>query len=415
MFRRYVEALANRDYFTLWTASLTAGAASWALIVARGWLVFDISHSSFWVGIVTFSAMTPRLAITPFSGYLSDRFDRRRVLAVMFAVNIGSSLALGVLVMNGTIETWHLVLLSLINGSAHAAQMQVTQTLIPNMVPKGQILNAISLHQATVHGSRLLGPASIAPLMLVADVEAAFFLCTAFYVVSLVQTLRVRTSSTGVIDSSRGFMSNMADGLAYVYRERTLRAVVIISIFHCGMTMSIESLLPVLSQERLNAQGHATNYLMMAIGAGALVASLAMAGVHSEATKGKLLLNMGVLSGLSYALLGLATNVPLAVFSAVFMGATQAAFMTIAHAMVQVLTPDGVRGRVAGVYSVHVGGMMALSNLANGLLADHISVQTLLVVGGVGFIVVMFVSWYWATLRQIYTAGLKVEPRLATE
>ncbi len=103
---------------------------------------------------------------------------------------------------------------------------------------------------------------------------------------------------------------------------------------------------------------------------------------------------------------------PLALFSAVFMGATQAAFMTIAHAMVQVLTPDGVRGRVAGVYSVHVGGMMALSNLANGLLADHISVQTLLVVGGVGFIVVMFVSWYWATLRRIYTAGLKVEPHL---
>ncbi len=88
------------------------------------------------------------------------------------------------------------------------------------------------------------------------------------------------------------------------------------------------------------------------------------------------------------------------------MGASQAAFMTLTHTMIQSITPDGVRGRVAAVYSVHIGGMMAGANLINGGLADSINAPLLMAVGGIGFVVVMFISWYWVTYRQLYTRGL---------
>ena len=411
---QYLMALAYPDFRTLWVASFSAGAAAWALIVARGWLVYQLSDSSLWVGLVTFTAMFPRVVVTPFSGYLADRFDRRTVLASMFSVNVAHNLVLGFLVLTDNVEVWHLVVLALVNGSARAAQMPAAGALVPNLVPKHLLLNAIALNQAAMHGSRLLGPAAIAPMMGAIGVESAFFMCTGFYMVSLVQTLRIRTASTGEIDTSRGFVSNMLDGVRYVYRTPVLLAVVLMALFHCGLTMSFESLLPVLSRQQLNAGGAGFSYLMMAVGAGALVSVVAMAGIQSEVTKGRLFLNLGVLSGLTPIILGMSNGMPMALLSAVGMGAAQAGFMTLTHTMIQSLTPDGVRGRVGGVYSVHIGGMMATANLVNGGLADVFNAPYLLIGGGLVFIVVVALSWQRLTLRRIYTRGLQTEaPRAA--
>ncbi len=404
---RYLSALAYRDYRTLWVASLAAGAASWALIVARGWLVFDLSDSSLWVGVVTFAAMIPRVLVTPFSGYLADRFDRRKVLATMFALNLGHNLVLAVVVMIGSVTIWHLVVLAFVNGSVRAAQMPAGSALIPNLVPKNLLLNAIALNQATMNGSRLVGPLAIAPLLATTGVGGAFLLCSGFYAISLVQALRVRTSSTGEIDHTRGFVSNMLEGLRYVYAIPVLRAIVVMALFHCGLTMSFESLLPVLSTQRLDAEGAGFSYLMMSVGAGALVAVVGLAGVTSESMKGKLFLNLGVLSGLTPAVLAISGSMPLALLAAMAMGASQAGFMTITHTMIQSITADRVRGRVGAVYSVHIGGMMASANLINGGMADYVDAATLLLIGGAGFVVIMFASWQGINLRRIYTRGLQ--------
>ena len=411
----YLGSLAYRDYRTFWIASMSAGAAAWALIVARGWLVYLMSESSLWVGVVTFAAMIPRVLVAPFSGYLSDRFDRRSVVAAMFGVNLLHNLVLAFLVLTDDIQIWHLVALSFVNGSARAAQMTAGQALIPNLVPRRLLLNAIALNQATLHGSRLLGPAAIAPLLAISREETAFFLCTGFYAVSLIQTLRIRTASTGSIDESQGLVGNMMAGLVYVYRTPTLLALMLLALFHCGFTMSFESLLPVLSREQLSAEGAGFSYIMMAVGAGALVAVVAMAGLTNEVTKGRLFLQLGVLSGLTPAILAVSANIPVALVGAAAMGATQAGFMTLNHTMIQSITPDGVRGRVGGVYSVHIGGMMASANLVNGGLADVIDAPPLLIAGGASFIVVMFLSWGRVSLRRIYTRGLQPEAQSAAD
>ena len=95
---RFLSALQFRDFRILWIGSIAAGAAAWALIVARGWLVWDMSHSSLDVAIVTFLAMIPRVIIPPFSGYLADRFERRKVMAGLFSLNLGHNLILAVLI-----------------------------------------------------------------------------------------------------------------------------------------------------------------------------------------------------------------------------------------------------------------------------------------------------------------------------
>lgn len=412
---RYFSALSYRDYRAIWTANMSAAAASWALIVARGWLVYELSGSSLWVGVVTFAAMIPRMLVTPFTGYLSDRFNRRNVLAVMFTLNLAHNLVLGIIVLTGSVQIWHLVVLSLFNGSARAAQMPAAQALIPNLVPKHLLLNAIALNQATNQGSRLIGPAMIAPLLATTGVESAFFLCTGFYAISLIQVLRIRTVSKGAIDKSKKLVTNLTEGFRYVYKTPLMRAITIMALFHCGLTMSFESLLPVLSREQLNAEGAGFSYIMMAVGAGALVSAMTLAGIRKEATRGRLFLYMGLLSGVTPIILGLSFNMPMALAAAAGMGASQAGFMTITHTMIQSIVPDGIRGRVAGIYSMHIGGMMASVNLINGGLADYVNAPVLLAVGGVMFIVIMFLSLQRVTIRQIYARGLGQEAYTAAD
>ncbi len=406
----HLEALSHRDFLTLWTASMSAGAAAWALIIARGWLVWAETESSSWVGVVTFAAMVPRVLVTPLTGYLSDRFDRRVVVAAMFAINMVHNVVLGVLVLADLAPVWVLVLLAFVNGSARAAMMPASQALVPNLVPRRLLLNAIALNQAAGHGSRLVGPAAIAPLLSMVGVEAAFFFCSGLYMVGLVQVLRIRTASTGRMDPGKSLATNFVAGLTYLYRTPALLAIVLLALFHCGLTMSFESLLPVLSSQQLDAEGAGFSYMMMAVGAGALVSVFLLAGMRNDASKGRLLLNLGVLSGLAPVVLAAAVNMPMALVGAAAMGATQAGFMTLTHTMIQTIVPDGVRGRVGAIYSVHVGGMMAVANLSNGVLADYIDAPLVLGIGGVAFIVAMFVTWNLPVYRRIYTGGLPGQP-----
>ena len=420
---RFLAALEYGDFQTLWTANFFAGAAAWALIVARGWIVYEFSDSSLWVGVVTFAAMIPRVLVSPFTGYLSDRFDRRTVLRVMFALNLLHNLVLGLLMLTGSAEIWHIVVLSVVNGSARAAQMPAGQALIPNLVPRDLLLNAIALNQATMHGSRLLGPLAIIPLLATTGTTGAIFLCAGFYLLSLVQTMRLRTASTGVIDRKRSFARNFAEGAVYVYKTPILFSVVVMAIFHCGLVMSFESLLPSLSTRLLNTGGGGADFLllltqllnesgagfsilMMAVGAGALTSAIILAGVSSDITKGRLFFAFGAVSGLSSIALGVSPNLATALPSAIFLGVSSAAFMTLTHTMIQTIVPDGVRGRVGAIYSVHIGGMMASFNLLNGALADHVGAHTLLIITGLAFVLVVAVSWQFLTMRVIYRGGV---------
>ena len=221
----------------------------------------------------------------------------------------------------------------------------------------------------------------------------------------------------------RGFFSNLIEGVPYVYRDSRLRAIVLMAFLHCGFTMSFESILPVLSVKKFGAvEGSDFSLMMMSIGAGALISVIALSGVRKESTKGKMFLNLGLLSGVAPIILALSINMPMAICAAILMGAAQAGYMTLTHTMIQLVTDDRVRGRVGAVYSVHIGGIMASMNLANGALAEMpflelsfwdgvrnvMPADTMLTAGGLLFVFSVFVSWAFITLRNIYQTGIPI-------
>ena len=399
---RFLLALQYQDYRNLWVATTFSASAAWALIIARGLLAFELTDGLLWSGIVTFAAMVPRLFATPISGFLADRFDRQKLLRCIFALNMGNNILLALLVMTGLVGPWVLTLLALVNGTLRASQMTTATALIPNLVPKEHLLNAIALNQATQQGARLAGAMAIAPLLGLVNIESAFWLCSGLYFLGFLQVSRMTTRSTGVIDESQGFWANMFEGFVYVYKRPIIMSMVLLVLAHCAFTMSYESMLPAISEDKMGTGRVGVSYLIAGVGAGALFASVFLAGIRSESTRGKLFLFFAFSSALGPILLAWSDNTGLSVAATVIMGANQAGFMTISHTIIQSLTEDHVRGRVAGVYSVHVGGSMAVTNMANAAFADVFSASAVLVVGGLIFVAAVFVSLGVNPLRRLY-------------
>ena len=404
-FNRFLLALEHKDYLTLWTANLCAGAAAWALIAARAVLANEYTELYLWVGIVTFAAMIPRVFSTVITGFLADRFNRQTVLQWTYTLNLAHNILLALLVMLGLANIWWLVVLSLLNGTLRSAQMTTTQSLVPNLVPRDVLPNAIALNEATQQGSRFLGGMVGFLVAQYFGNEPVFWACAVLYALGLVQVARIATRSTGQMDARRGFFGNLVAGFAYVYRRPRLLSMILIVLGHCSLTMSFESVLPVISQEKLGIdQDGGTQLLIMGVGLGAMFTAIWLAGVRSDKTRGWLFLIFGLSSGLGPIILALSSNVWLSLGATVIMGMNQGGFMTITHTVIQSIVDDSVRGRVSGVYSFHVGGSMALANAANAGLVDvsFLNAPLILAVGGAAFIVAMILSIASRPLRTIY-------------
>ena len=410
---RYISAFRYRDFTLLWLGSLSANSAYWALIVARGVLVLDVTNSATSVGIVTFAAMMPRFVVPPVAGYLSDRFTRRKVLVSSYTINLLLGFILASLVFNGDIKIWQLVTLSVLDGSARTFHITATQALVPNLIPKSILNNAVALNYATVHGSRLIGPGIIAPLMMMENAGHAFLAAALFYGISLVVASCIRTHSSGGIKKGQSIFSGMVEASSYVWNNATLKMLILLVALHCSLTMSFESLLPTFSKDVIQVGGVGMNYLMMAVGGGAFVAVLYIAGVRNEKTRGKLLLITGILSSVSLLLLAMSPNLVFSVLASFFMGGSQSGFMAITHSLIQSLSPDSMRGRINGINQVNVGGSMALVNLINGFMVDIIGADSVLYILGLLFMVVILMSLKNTTLRNLYTSGL-IEPKVPT-
>ena len=386
-------ALQYPEFRRLWSANATAQAASWALIVTRGWLIYRESESTLLVGLATFAAMGPMLIVPPIVGVLADRFDRRRILSLAYATDAAQSGTLMLLAATGLIEVWMVVALSLVNGVSRATQLPTSQALAATLVPPDRLLNALALNASTQHGSRLFGPGIVTPLLAVAGAPAAFLVSFVLYLVALSQARALAPLPT-VPRSGAGFFADFVGGLNYVYERPVLRLMLLILVCHCGLTMAFESLLRSFADNNLRAGDEGFGALMMGVGSGALIASVLVSGLQTHRGRGNALIIAGLTSGLGQVLLAFSTSLVL--------GVVAAAIMTMGQAVTQSIAVDEYRGRVASINAFSLGGMMATMNLLNGSIAEIFGAQSLLLIDGIIFTAVVLITIVPMTGRKVY-------------
>jgi MFS family permease len=395
-------SFAHHEFRALWSATALSSVAQWTLLTARSALAFEITGGSGSVGLVVFAAMLPYVFVPPVGGVLADRFNRRTVALATLLVSLLSAVLMAALTLAGVVEVWHLFVLSLINGTARSVESPATQAMVPALVPAEQLVNAVALTGVVMHGSRLMGPLVTLFILGPFGAGATFLAAGGLYALGLVLMGRVSRPAQYAHPRGEGPLRQLADGVRYTAATPVVGMLILLVLFHCGLTMSYDALMPMYADEHLGHGGGAFSVLMLTVGGGALVGTVMLAGVSARWHRGRMLLGSGLLSGLSPAALALAMRWEPALVCAAVMGASQALFMSLTSALLQGATPDRYRGRVLSLYLMIGGGIMAFGNLLSGFLGDRWGTLPVLAVPAVGFTAIVLSTMSGRTLRAVY-------------
>jgi MFS family permease len=365
---------------------------------------------------VTFAGFLPFM-LGPIGGVLADRFERRRIVALSAAAGLLFSLLLAALTLADAIAAWHLAAITLMMSLPRAAELPARQAIISNTVPPGSLVNAFSLSSVATFGTRAGGPALVIPLIDTVGAGGIFAIAAGFYLISVASALAIEVSSVPSQSEVLAPIESLAEGVKYMLVTPSLAVIMLVVVFHCALTMSFDSLLPAFAVQRLEGSGASFSAMATSVGVGALVGSVVVSGLVGERAKGRALFLAAFLSGITPAFMALPMElmspaVAVAIMGA--MGASQFAFMTLTGALVQAASPDRLRGRVASLYLLSAGGLMAWVNLLNGALADVWHVPLLFLVPALLYLTLLsFISVTRERLRELFRAGTLAAPATA--
>jgi MFS family permease len=381
---------------------VAGSAGRWSLVLVLSSQLLEVTHSSFWVGLGLFLTQGPVLLMAPFSGWLADRLDRRALNVVAAAASSLTTALFALLTGIGLMTLPVMLCLSLLYGLSFVFQMTLRSTLVPSLVPRGSILNAVSLFQVGTQGAQFLGPALATPLLAVGGPTPAWGLCAVLYAAAAV--LSVPVGEARVAAGARTVRLRLSGSLRYL-RLRPLAWTAIGAVtLHCSLTMAYQGMLPMFVARDLRAGASSYGALLAAIGIGAMSGSLCLARLSHQRHRPALFITSLVGSGLALSAMGAAPGVSVALVAGFFAGGTQAMFMSMTLALIQSSVENEFRGRATSLYQMITLTPMALFGWGMGGLADITEPRPLMIVGGAVFLGAMAVfagrsSWLRALLR----------------
>ena len=389
-------AFRHSDYRRLFIAISLSSGSVWALMLGRGWLVYELTDSAFAVGAVTFAGFIPFVLVGPFAGVVADRVDRRRMLMMTSVIGIATVATLVTLTITNVVELWHVIALAFIQGSGHAASVPPSQSLLANIVSKQDLLNAVSVMSVAQHGSRITGPLFGTALLTALGVSAVFMLSGLMIGLSLLATWTIRFRADRIanpvpLNESQSTLEQLRDGLNYTRNDRRLATVLMLVGFHCGLTMSFESMLPSLATSIGGGSG-TYGAIMIGLGVGAIIGVLSISILNQPRIQGFAFLVAAMGSGLSILAFGLATTPTIAVIFAVLTGGTQGSYMAFSIVFIQQIVPDTYRGRALSQFALVAAGVMAFGFLGYGWLSEIIGIRPLLIFPGLLWVILFLIA-----------------------
>ena len=383
----------------LWSASLTTQLGQWFQNVALGWLALELTNSAGFVGKIGFASGVPILLLSLPAGVLLDRIDRRRaLLACQF---VGATLALLVAFINwrGLIAPWHLVLAAVVSGALLAVSQPATQTLVPALVPRGDLPNALALTSAGNSSTRIVGP-SIAGLLIGAVGLAGCFVAQS-------ATLLGAAALTALIRLPQGARAGAAigggliEGLRLIRRDRTLTGLLLLGAAPALLAYPYVQMLPVFVRDVYHLDARGLGLIMAVSGVGGLSGSLFVARLNRYPKKGRLTIFLGVIYGFALTAFTLS---PWPILSAGILACSAflgSAFYSGNQILVQIHVSDAIRGRVMGVLALSFG-LTPVGALLIGELAQHFSAPLAVALGALGStLCIAIVGWRFREILSL--------------
>jgi len=384
--RPVLRSFRHRNYRLFFGGQLVSLIGTWMQSVAQGWLVLTLTNSPLDLGIVAAVQFVPVLLLGLFGGVIADSFPKKRTLIAAQAVMMVLAFVLAALTITGIVEVWMIVVLALLLGCANAVDMPVRQAFVIEMVGREDVANAVALNSAMFNTARIVGPA-VAGLTIAAIGIGAAFVVNGLSFVAVIAALlamrdgELRPVTLGPVPHTiREVADSLAGGLGYVRRTPiVLLAVVVVGVVStAGMNFTV--VLPAYARDVLGQGAAGYGLLMSSLGVGSVVAALTLA-VRGRATAWAIV-GGAVLTGLAEVAMAptRAYGVALLLGFAVGLGAVSMA--ANANSTIQLAVPDGLRGRVIGVYTTVFVGSTPIGGLATGAVASVLGVAAAIGIGG---------------------------------
>jgi MFS family permease len=356
---------------------------TWMQQAAMTWLVYRLTHSPSWLGVVGFSAQVPILFLAPWAGVVADRWPRRRILLLTQSLAMLQAWLLVILVLTGRVAVGHLVLLSLFLGLVQAFDMTVRQAFLADLVAKKEDLaSAIALNSAMINCARLLGPAAAGLLIAVAGEGICFLLNGISYLAVLAALLAISLETRPVEAPRRYVLQDLREGLTYAFGLAPIRSVLLLLALVSLAGMPYAWLLPIFARDILGGGPQTFGLLMAASGLGALMGALSVAPRTSIAGLGRrIALASG---GFGIGLIGFSCS-RVVWLSWALLFATGFAWtvqLACSNTVLLTLVAEDKRGRVMSFYTMAFLGTTPLGTLLAGHLAGHIGAPKTLILGG---------------------------------
>jgi MFS family permease len=395
-------SLKHRNFTYLWSGTLLMGAGQWVQQVTLGWLMYDLTGSSILLGVLNGARSVPFLVAGPIAGVVADRVDRRKLLLLAEQFLFVTALLMGWLAATGHLAPWHLFVFTLATGIAWSFSDPVRQSLIPNVVPKEDLMNAVALNSVANNAMKVMGPSFGGLLIALFSATANFFVQAVAYAGVLTLIYRMVVPQTPLQARQSSMLANMKEGLAYVWSNTLVLALILSALVPRLLAVPYQTLMPIFQKDVLGVGPAGLGMLMAAPGVGGLFALLTLASITGRIRRqGFLMLTAVILLGIFLVIFSQTTSFHLALLSLVAVGSCQVMFNATVNTLLHLTIPDQLRGRVMSIYMLDRGLMPAGALLA-GTSAHFIGAPA--TTGIMGFAVILlgiYLAWRVPVVRRI--------------
>ena len=398
MLKRVFKAFQYRNFSLLWGGAFLSSIGAWMQVVAQAWLVFEITKSPFLLGLDSFLAQIPIVLFSLVGGVVADRMDRRQLLLGSQYVQMSCAFILMFLLYKDAVQIWHILTLSFVTGSAQAFGGPAYQALVPSLVSKEDLPNAIALNSIQFNLARVIGPVLGGLAFQRLGPTWCFGLNGLSFIAVIISLLLLRIdftpSRTGV-----SILNSMGEGFLFIQKQGAMAGLIILAFCMTALAIPLITFLPLFAKNIYRGGPETYTLMLAASGLGSVAGALIVAAVGQIKNKGQIALLMLICMGVAMTAFSLSSRLPLSCIFLFICGAALIGCFAMISSLVQLITTNEMRGRVMSVYNVAFRGGMPLGSLVTGWLVPLYSAPY--VIGANGILLVLLGGYFLLFQRRV--------------
>lgn len=381
MLSRTFKAFQYPNFRLLWAGACTSTVGTWMQEIAQNWLVLQITNSPFLLGLDAFLGDIPIFLFSLVGGVLADRMDRRKLLMMSQIIQMTSALTLSALIATGHIRIWHILLSSFVVGTAQAFGGPAYSALVPSLVEKEDLPNAIALNSIQFNTARVIGPVLGGLALKYVGASWCFGLNALSFVAVMISLVRLKINFNPP-RTGESILTGMKQGIGFIRKQGAMETLVGIAFCMTWLAIPMITFLPVFARDVFHKQEMTYTLFLVVSGLGAITGGLTVAALGNVNNKGRIALSMLIALGAGITGFSLSHSVAMSCLLLFISGAVMMCAFAMISSLVQLITPNDMRGRVMSVYNVAFRGGMPFGSLTTGRLVPIFTAPNVLSVNG---------------------------------